>query len=579
MSAQAAVARALFSAFADSGVEHVVLSPGSRSTPFVLAAAQEPRLRLHDHVDERVAAFFCLGIARVTGRPALMLTTSGSAPAHALPAVLEAERAGLPLIVVSADRPARLQECGANQTVDQRDLFGRHVRLSLSLPEARVAQGEGDVQRMMRVVARQAAQLVAASLRDGAGPVHLNAPVDKRLEPALGVVLPEPPVAPRLFLAQASPTDAALDALASSLAGARRALLLAGPGTQPAEPLAAPVAQICAAFGLTLVTESTSGLFFAPELGDTPRLSHADALYRDASVRRTLAPDCILALNQFPVSQGIAELLRAGKTRHLAIARHGMPDAEASLELLIEADPAAVLPGLLERAPAVLARDEAFHRELRVRDAVLTKRAESSLAEVGETLTPQGVLRDVAACTRGLALGLGNGLSVRRADDWLLHGSDVSCVLHQRGLSGIDGGVSGAAGSALALGRPMAFVLGDVAFRHDLGGLAAAARLATPLVLVVVDDGGGRIFDELPIASRPDLAHALTHFTTPGPSRAEQAAALFELPFAAPSTRTELRAALARAMDHAGASLILAAVDPALASRLDHELRASTEAS
>ena len=174
MSAQAAVARALFSAFADSGVEHVVLSPGSRSTPFVLAAAQEPRLRLHDHVDERVAAFFCLGIARVTGRPALMLTTSGSAPAHALPAVLEAERAGLPLIVVSADRPARLQECGANQTVDQRDLFGRHVRLSLSLPEARVAQGEGDVQRMMRVVARQAVQLVAASLRDGAGPVHLT---------------------------------------------------------------------------------------------------------------------------------------------------------------------------------------------------------------------------------------------------------------------------------------------------------------------------------------------------------------------------------------------------------------------
>ncbi|NOY92661.1 MAG: hypothetical protein GXP55_15845, partial [Deltaproteobacteria bacterium] len=189
MSAQASVARALLSAFADSGVEHVVSSPGSRSTPFVIAAAREPRLRLHDLVDERVAAFFCLGIARVTGRPAILLTTSGSAPAHALPALLEAEYAGLPLVVVSANRPARLQACGANQTVEQRDLFGRHVRLALSLPEI---AGVSQADRAMRVAARQAAQLVAASVRGGGGPVHLDAPADKSLDPPLAVELPEP---------------------------------------------------------------------------------------------------------------------------------------------------------------------------------------------------------------------------------------------------------------------------------------------------------------------------------------------------------------------------------------------------
>jgi len=571
LSVQASVARALVSAFADSGVEHVVLSPGSRSTPFVIAAAREPRLRLHDLVDERVAAFFCLGIARVTGRPAILLTTSGSAPAHAFPAVLEAERAGLPLVVVSANRPARLQACGANQTLEQRDLFGRHVRLALSLPEG-VGASQGG--RAMRVAARLAAQLVAGSLRAGGGPVHLDAPADKSLEPPLAVELPEPPRAPQVFVPLAGPTDAALEALASSLREARRGLLLVGPGTQPGAPLAGLVRDLCRAFGLTLAAESTSGLRFCPELRDSSRVLHADALYRDPELRRELAPDVVLTLHQFPVSRGLTELLREGSVRHLAVARRGFPDPEASLRLLVEAEPAAVLRGLLERAPTRMKCDQEFHARLMARDAEFTARARALLDREGDTLTPQGVLCDVATCAPGLALGLGNGLSVRRADDWIPEHADVERVLHQRGLSGIDGGVASASGAAMASAGLSGLVLGDVAFRHDVGGLAAAAQLETPLAVVVIDDGGGRIFEQLPIAAREDLADTMAHFTTPGPSGAVQAAALFGLPCATPRTRSELRAALCGSMARAGASVILAQVDPALASRLDAELRA-----
>lgn len=573
MSAQAAVARALCSAFADAGVRHVVVSPGSRSTPFVLAAHAEARLTLHDLVDERVASFVALGVARASGLPALMITTSGSAPAHALPAMLEAERARLPLIVLSADRPARLHACGANQTLDQHDLFGRHLRCALNVPETPTELAPHALQGAMRVAARIAVQLVAKSLAPVAGPVHLNAPAHKALEPPLDAELPTPRAAPRFFSGRVAPSEAAVEALASELSKARRGLLIAGPAPQPTPALAAQVRDVCRAFGLVLAVESCSGLRFAPELADLPRLDHADAFYRRPAARRDHAPDVVLGLHAPPVSRGLGELLALGGGRHLAIEQGEPPDPTSSLDVWVDADPSLTLEALLRMESSAPDPDPAFQRACVSYDEAWTRGAIRLLDQAGDALTPQAVLREVARSADGLWLGLGNGLTVRRADDWIPIDAKLARVLHQRGLSGIDGLLSGAAGAALVADAPICFVLGDVAFRHDVAGLAAAAQVRTPLVLLVLDDDGGRIFDQLPLGARADLADAMPHFRTPGPSEAGLAAAHFGLPFFAPTSRADLREALATAYAHQGASVILARVDAEIAARLDRAAR------
>ena len=170
-------ARLLLDGFAVAGVRDVVISPGSRSSPFVLAAHEHADLRCHDVLDERSAGFFALGQAKACGEPSLLICTSGTAGAHYLPAVMEAAQSYTPLAVLTADRPFELQECGANQTADQLKLFGAHVRrfFHLGSPDS--------TERALRALRRVAAQAVWSTKRPVPGPVHVNAPARKPLEP------------------------------------------------------------------------------------------------------------------------------------------------------------------------------------------------------------------------------------------------------------------------------------------------------------------------------------------------------------------------------------------------------------
>jgi 2-succinyl-5-enolpyruvyl-6-hydroxy-3-cyclohexene-1-carboxylate synthase len=169
-------ARVLLDGLAASGVRDVVVSPGSRSTPLVAAALADERLRCRWVIDERSAGFFGLGIAKATERPVLMICTSGTAGAHYLPALLEARYAHASLILATADRPPELQRCGANQTIDQRSLFGDVVTWDLGLPDPSM--------RALRGLRRAAAQAVHAATTPP-GPVHLNVPFRKPLEPVV----------------------------------------------------------------------------------------------------------------------------------------------------------------------------------------------------------------------------------------------------------------------------------------------------------------------------------------------------------------------------------------------------------
>ncbi len=528
-------AETLLDALAEAGVTDVIASPGSRSTPFLLAAVGHPRLRCHHVIDERAAAFFALGHARVTARPALLLCTSGTAGAHYLPAVIEAAHAHLPLLVLTADRPPELHGCGASQTIDQTRLYGEHARrfVDLGLPDGSLGA--------FRALRRTAAQAVFAALHPLPGAVHLNARAKKPLEPiapsaelaALAHAACQAPL-PRPAAPPPRPDAAALADVAAACRRARRGLIVCGPAPLAQTHAREAVATLARATGFPILAETTSQLRTDSLPGACPAFDH---LFADEGFAATHAPDLVLQLGAAPISSAWERAL----ARHLdaelvIIAPHGWPDPGSRSRHVLVAGVAetahALAAALAGHPPEPGAWTASFARA----DRAAWRAVDRVLAE-NPLLTEGAVTRaTLASVPEGGLFAIGNSLPVRHVDRFAR--TAPAHVLSQRGAAGIDGLVAGAAGAASAANAPVTLLLGDISLLHDLGGLALAQRLR----IVVLHNDGGRIFEELPLAQ---TGHDLTPFTTPHGADLGHAARLFGLRHARASTRAELTAALA----------------------------------
>lgn len=466
--AQTAFADAFVGGLAAGGVRDVVVSPGSRSTVLLLAA-KRAGLRLHPVHDERAAAFFALGLARATDAPPALLCTSGTAAAHYLPAVMEASATGLGLIVLGADRPPELHGSGANQTIDQSHLFGRHVRayVDLGLPDGR----EGT----LRAAARRAAQVVATARWPDPGPVHVNAPARKPLEPEGGA--PSVPHAPTVALPSAHPDGESLSELARWLSEAARPALVAGPALRSQRDAREAVATLAAALDAPMIADATSQLHGTLPAHDLTA-PHLDA-------------DRVLQVGRPPIG-GRVERWLSDRPRAV-LAERGWPDPASSAERLVFGAVSTSLETLAAAVPS-RRRDEWSRRWGAL--ATATERHQEALLAKG---FHEGHVARIALerwPDDGLLM-LGNSLPVRHADLW--GRPPRATVLHQRGVSGIDGLVAGAAGANVGSGAATLAMIGDVSFLHDIGGLAAARHCDEPLVVLVVDNAGGRIFERLPV--------------------------------------------------------------------------------
>lgn len=580
-------ARLFIRAAASAGVRDVVLSPGSRSTPLALAADESADVRCHVVVDERSAAFFALGQARASGRPSMLICTSGTAGAHYYPAVIEAAQSYVPLLVVTADRPWELVGAAAPQTIDQIKLFGDYVRsfAELGLPDPSPTA--------LRAVARVAAQSVLRSIAPEPGPVHVNARFRKPLEP-VAADGPEPweaewaslmeRGAPSVSPPVTMPDGAAVAELAERCARAERGLLVCGPSLPACGLAAAPgrpfelkriqraVASLARATGFPVLAEATSQARFglAP---DVDAVSSFDALLRDPAFRARHAPDLLIEIGAPPVSQGYADLIAElpGCPRFV-VSPYGWNDPTSGAAGLLFGDPAALCEALAERVPpSRRAAGRLWAETLARADARASVVVERELGTAAR-LSEGRVARLVAdACPEGSTLVIGNSSPVRDLDMYCPASPRSLRVLHQRGASGIDGLVSGAAGARSVTAGPLVLLLGDLSLLHDLTGLGLAARpspTSGPFVIVTVQNDGGRIFERLPIA-RAARANgggqdgALARcFTAPQGLDFAHAAAMFGVDY----ERVETGAALARALDAAlgrgGATLIEAVVPP-----------------
>ena len=490
----------LMDGFAAAGVQRAVISPGARSTPLALAAFRHPRLKVQVVVDERSAAFFALGQAKATKTPTVLVATSGSAVANWLPAVVEADMARAPLILLSADRPPELHGCGANQTMDQLGLFSGHVRAFHQLPPA---------ERENAWLGRLAAQCVAESLGPLAGPVHINIPLR---EPLVGGSGPVPPPArgepPRWFPAHAQPGKAALAALSAFVSSGPGAIVCGPDDLGPGFRLA--VGELALRLGAPIFADALSGLRFGP-FGAETVLTHPDQVARTAP-----KASWILRFGGAPVSRATAEWLElsAGCPQAVIADHQRLADPFGAATHVISADPE-TLCGDLTGPPAEHAWLD--------RVLALDRAAADAAAQAcrGDQAFEGSVLRAlVQSLPEATPLFLGNSLTIRAAE-WFAGRTRHSLrVYGNRGVSGIDGNISTAFGLAAAHGRAVAAV-GDLAFLHDLNALAFGRDL--PLVALVFDNGGGGIFDHLPQAGLPEFERGWLTPQALDPGKAAQA--------------------------------------------------------
>lgn len=490
-------ALAFMSALVEADLTDCVVSPGSRSTPLVLALQHFPQVKVRVILDERSAAFFALGIADRTGKPVALVCTSGTAGANYFPAVIEASERGVPLLVLTADRPPELRDCGAGQTIDQIDLFGKFVRWST---DAIVSSGERGEDELVGLAYEGYRNAVSGAT----GPVHFNLPFREPFLPGVSEFVSR-------ATSYVSPEGSAVRT--HDWAALRRAgpgwIIVGASNPLNSEKWADSLFRLSDYLGWPIFADVLNPLRQAPGAEERvvtqyEGLLAAGAVERDPDLR----PSAILQVGIQPT----AKSLRLWLAKFEGPRWQWTPTADGL-------DPAKRPFTWIEGSPLDLGDlPEGFSGE-KYRGNWLQKEMDA-VAAVTEWMNLQPdnfegkIHYQVAqAVPREAQIFVANSMPVRDAERfWFADRPRGPRVFSNRGASGIDGLVSMVAGLADG-GPPTVAVLGDLAFLHDSGGLRAAGQVNGSLTYVVIDNGGGRIFGQLPVRSETNVFER--YFLTP----------------------------------------------------------------
>ena len=536
---------AFFDELAKWGVENVVISPGSRSTPLSMTAYElscraPQRMSTYVDIDERGAAFLALGMAKASGRPAALVCSSGTAIANYYPAILEAESSRVPLIVLTADRPPQLQGLGAPQTCDQSHAYGTHVRAYRGMPLP--ADDEGSL-RFARQAAREAciAALGSCELPQNpssaathvsqrlagtcfGGPVHLNFPFDEPLKP--DVTLPDlfdagipcteaaaagetpgakPARKPLLPVGIAQVRGGMEGAAAAQLARellANNVLLLAGEGSCATHKEAQRVLAFARAFAIPVLADPLSGL---RSLDDPLVIGNYDSVFQPGGISPddSLNPQVIVRFGRYPVSKRATQWARAREDAgvlQVVVDPLETRDTNAATTVFVRMKPADFAQSMtralrMEDGPAAAgANDLSFANTWQRVEEAAAKRI--AAVDAGEEPGADGfegayVRRVLELAPEGSCLFAANSMSVRAVDTFYLKGSKRLTVLANRGLNGIDGTVSTAIGASRCFGRTT-LITGDLTMQHDLNALALQRELRVQRQLADAADGASR---------------------------------------------------------------------------------------
>lgn len=543
------------------GVDYFVLCPGSRSSPLAVALALTQERQVV-HYDERGGAYHAVGHIRATGRPAAVITTSGTAAANLFPAVVEASLDHLPLIAVTADRPPELQNCGANQTIDQTRLFGDFARtfIDLSCPDG-TDESDAFVPMLMN-------SLEAAFDREaGPGPVHVNCRYRKPLVPGPESTEPLNPADPSLppevsanvWGTGRETPDEVVDTVARTLKSARAGLLVVGRLETDHDRQAA--LDLSRALGWPTVADITSGLRFTRDLN---LIDYYDLLLSSNSFSESHRVDTVLHVGGQVVSQHLLDFVRDSSPRAYIrnSADHKVFDPEQTVTEPLFYDNRSFCARLAERMENSGEVVESWTKANEQVASVLEQAIDTH-----DVLTEPVVARKIGrALDADHALFVASSMPIRDLNAFVSTDAGVVPVGANRGVSGIDGTLASAAGFAIGLDRPTTLLIGDQGFLHDLNSLSLA-KTAQSLTIVLVNNGGGRIFEQLPIAEHGKLVD--THFAAAHTLTFEKIADMYGINYELTTTPEQFDDAYGRALSANRTTIIEASVDPR-ASREHH---------
>ena len=453
------------------GIQDFCIAPGSRSTPLVAAVAQHPKARGHVFFDERCAAFFALGLGKYHHQPAVLITTSGTAISHAFPALLEAEAQHIPILLLSADRPPELRSSGANQTIDQNKLFGEHVRFFFDLPCPSTHMNPAQLLSLLDHAVAHAQE----------GPVHINCMFRKPLDPT-------PVSIPKLWKDEGpfSPIHIAQRATSWTAPNHQRAVLIIGNLSSPADQQHA--LKIAQSANCPVFCDAASGIRCSPIPAS---LYPIDSILRFDIESTFLLPDLIVILGGSFVSKELPQWLeqqrcimvqiQPSKERKTCIpATKIVANIPPSIGKLQHPLPVDRIQQEIDSQIQMTLQHDGFHEPNIIRACI-------------ENLRPSA------------SIFLSNSMPIRDFNRFSPHPNQHFRSAVNRGASGIDGIVSTAAGWTYASQNPAILIIGDIACLHDIGAFLQLSPKKIPLLVCVINNGGGGIFSFLPIAKEEQI--------------------------------------------------------------------------
>ncbi|TVT57995.1 MAG: 2-succinyl-5-enolpyruvyl-6-hydroxy-3-cyclohexene-1-carboxylic-acid synthase [Sedimenticola thiotaurini] len=529
---------ALIDGLASSGVTQAVVSPGSRSTPLVLACDSHPAIEVTPMVDERCAAFFALGLAKQNHRPVILIATSGSAPAHWFPAVIEACHSNIPLLLLTADRPPELHGWGANQTTDQQNLFGSHLR---AFHDPGPAQDNTPARAQLLQLGSDAAM---HAVSPWPGPIQINMPFREPLLPPVPAKMPSPIERQRRKTQNGIADPDSVEAIVREIAG-RPGLILCG-ASDLGKPFAQAVTHLAERLNCPIIADPLSNLRFGKHDKSTV-ISHYDAFIETAAKR--LKPSWILRFGALPVSKPLLQYLdKTAAPQLICDPYQQWPKMPPNGQLSISAEPTSLCEAIETRQPEPAPAE--WLNSIRQMEQAAADLMQPSTD--GDRPFEGSLIKSLFDCLPNESLLFsGNSMPIRQLDSWSAKGDKAIHIAANRGVSGIDGNISTFIGMSGGGYRASVALLGDLAFYHDMNGLLAAR--GKDLVIVLINNNGGGIFGYLPQAT---LSSYERYWNTATELDFKQTAALYGLNYQRITRQSAFQPALKQAFNAKGPQLI-----------------------
>ncbi|MFH1760281.1 MAG: 2-succinyl-5-enolpyruvyl-6-hydroxy-3-cyclohexene-1-carboxylic-acid synthase [bacterium] len=522
-----------------NGINYFCLSPGSRSAPLAISAARNKKARTIICYDERGASYHAVGYARAQNRPAVLICTSGTAACNYYPAIAEASADQVPLIVLTADRPPELRDTGANQTIDQVNLFGKYTRWFADMPCP-------DEKIPPEYVLAAVDRAVFLSQRTPAGPVHLNCMFREPLVPAGKSQSTSYLNSIKQWQNSSSPYTAhglpciiapARDVLgiANILNRAKKGLIVAGQLATAAEQLA--VRKFAIKLNWPVLADIQSGLRLGSD--HLPVLQMYDSLLASKRFVQKAVPDTIIHFGGRVTSKAYLKLIKAqSRLDYIMVSNNpSRVDPEHKLTFKVETHIPAFCKMLSANLkPSINKKWRDYFTGIASDHKKAVIKYLSQKSDISEPAVAAIVSQEI---TKETCLFLGSSMPIRDMDRFGTAAGHSVRVAGNRGVSGIDGTIASTSGYAAGTGKPVTLIIGDMAFLHDMNSLTLVNLIKQPLIIVVINNHGGGIFSFLPVAECNDVFEPF--FMVPHNYTFKDIAAAFGIQYFNPETQDLFR--------------------------------------